>query len=1138
MSKVLGLDLGTNSIGWAIVDEGEKIILGVGSRIFPAGVNELGKGESEVSKNASRTQSRGIRKQHFRRRLRKRLLLRELTKNGLCPVQFKQVSIWSSNEVFESIEFKNWVKLNPYELRARAVKEKIDLYELGRIFYHLIQHRGFLSNSRNAGAQNNEKSVIFTGDPKTGKSGITETQKELKRKSTLGEYLNAIKPQENRPFKHLEERVRNRYTTRQMYIDEFEKIWSVQEKYYPELDHSLKTLIGGRKKEGYKNDGVLFHQRPLRSQKHLIGKCSFEPKKNKCRVSAMPFEEFRVYQWVNTVDCNNERLTDSDREALVKKLFSTEKTSFKALRKEIGKLSSDFQFNYKDDDKILGTYTISQLSSKKYFGKKWFNFSEKEQEDIWHVLLDFEDRDKLKSFALNKWGFSEESADQISKFNLKDGYGNLSLKAINNILPFLKIGYTYDKAVALGGVRNAFGNKWFQLSPSEKTLIVDTTLDIISESKKGGFIEQLKSFLVDEYGMNEKQLKKLYHHSATINKSKIYDKLPLGLKADKEIQSIRNPIVITALFELRKLVNTLIEEYGPFDMIKVEMARDLKISKTKRNAIRREQKRLERENDRIKIELNHLGQRITHVNILKYKLWEECNKTCPYTGINIGPSELFTNNVQIEHIQPWSRSLNDSFMNKTLCFANENNAKGNKTPYEFYMKQSKEKWEQVKRQALSCFKNKEHYPNAYAKFKQFVKTEFDDDFVSRQLNDTRYISKEAKNYLSKVCQHVQVSPGQVTSHLRHHWGLNSILNDENTKSRDDHRHHSIDALVLACTKQSYLQELSLWNKYDRAGMRNFNAPWPNFYEDAKMATNEILVSHKKSDRVISTRTSISEKKGVIYKNKGVSVRGQLHKESVFGKRSDIKTGKQAFHIRKPLLNLTKKKQIEKIVDPAIKKLIYKRIEEEGGFEKSDTIPKTAFFETGENGELIPKLFLPNKNGMPVPIKKVRMMENIGRAEQLKNNINQHVNPKNNHHVLIYRDEKGDLNEEVVTFWTAVERKKQGIPVIQLPNPEAESPLPTEIVASLQINDLFLLNLDDSEIDWEEPNYELLTRHLYRVQKLSSKFYEFRLHSEAKIDKKSLPYYARIQSFGSGKTGWLTYNPIPVKIGVDGTISRK
>ncbi len=592
MAKILGLDLGTNSIGWAIIDKDK--ILGIGSRIFPEGVVNLGEGEGkETSKNASRTDDRGTRRQFFRRRLRKRYLLRELAKNKMCPINYASVKLWNQKEIFNNENLQKWLKLNPYELRAKAINEKITLEELGRIFYHMIQRRGFQSNSRSVGADNNEKSVIFKGDLKAGKIGIGETTQSIESNKTLGAYLNEIYPKDNEPFSGSLERIRNRYTTRQMYVDEFETIWEYQKTHYQELTDDLKTIFGGRKKDGHTEDGVLFHQRPLRSQKHLVGHCTFEPKKTKCPISAIPNELRRIYEWLNTLKCDlageNVNITEVDRNKILKLLFSKEKVNFKDIRKSINRLDGYYQFNYKDDDKIYGSHTISNLSNKKFFGQQWFELSDKEQEDIWHVLYNFDDRDKLKQYAIDKWNFTDEKADKISKFNLKDGYAQLSRKAITNILPFLKLGFTYDIAVALGGVKNALTEKWDDYGQ----FMLDNVPEIVRSNFKGGYIEPLKAMLKAECKVTDKQLLKLYHHSSAIEAGRLLDKLPVNLEADREIQRIKNPVVITALFEIRKLVNEVIEDYGKPDEIKVELARDLKISKSKRHDIRQEQKRLE-----------------------------------------------------------------------------------------------------------------------------------------------------------------------------------------------------------------------------------------------------------------------------------------------------------------------------------------------------------------------------------------------------------------------------------------------------------------------------------------------------------------------------------------------------------------
>jgi len=1126
MAKILGLDLGTNSIGWALIDNRLNKILGVGSRIFPMGVENLGDGDGEISKNASRTGARGVRRQFFRRRLRKKILLKALSENSMCPMVVKDFEDWKKTKEFPSEKLANWFALNPYELRQKALCEKLSLEEIGRIFYHLIQRRGFLSNSRKGGS---DDGAIFKGNPKEGKIGITETQESIQDK-TLGAYLFEIYPKENQPFQDCLERIRNRYTTRKMYIDEFELIWNKQSQFHKELTEDLKTKFGGRKLDGYKEDGILFHQRPLRSQKHLVGNCSFEPTKTKCPISAIPFEQFRVWQWVNTVEYNGKKISQEEKEKIVEFLYTNEKPDFKKIRKVIGKESAEFKFNYKDDDKIVGTHTISNLSNKKYFGKNWFEFSEKEQEDIWHVLYFFDSKSNLKKYALEKWNFTEEQAIEIAKFNTadknkKNGYSSLSRKAISNILPFLQIGFTYDVAVVLGGIKNVFGSDWEKLSEDKRNYLIDNVEGIVRSKTKGGFIDVIKDILRNDYGVLDNQMRKLYHHSATIDVTQLLEKLPLGAAADKEIQKIKNPIVITALFELRKLVNELIEEHGKIDEIKVEMARDLKISKSQRNKIRREQKRLEKENDRVKERLKEEGQRITHDNILLYKLWKECKKTCPYTGNPIPLHKLFTGEIQIEHIHPWSRSLNDSFSNKTLCYADENRKKGDKTPFEFYGSDELD-WSARKERALKLFSDTKEYPNAYQKFKRFVQQKFDDDFSSRQLNDTRYISKEAKDYLSKICKTIIVSPGQATSNLRQKWGMNNILNDENEKTREDHRHHAVDALVMACTKVSYIQELAKWNRYNRnSELKNFPLPWETFRKDAEVAVEKILISHKKVSNDITIRTHTTEKNGVKYRNIGVAARGQLHKETVFGKRTF--NGEEAFHVRKPIESLETAKQIDKVVDESTRLLILKRVNELGGFVK-DKVPANTFFIVDENGIKQPQIFLPNKNGAPVPILKVRVKENISGAEKLKENVNQWVNPRNNHHVLIYKDDKGNLKEDVVTFWTVVERKRTGQSTYQLPIDGKE------IITTLHINDMFLLGLNEDEINWENPDYDVSKEHLYRIQKLTSGDYFFRKHKSSTITDDD---YKQIRGFGEGKTGWFTFNPIKVKISVSGKIQK-
>ena len=203
----------------------------------------------------------------------------------------------------------------------------------------------------------------------------------------------------------------------------------------------------------------------------------------------------------------------------------------------------------------------------------------------------------------------------------------------------------------------------------------------------------------------------------------------------------------------------------------------------------------------------------------------------------------------------------------------------------------------------------------------------------------------------------------MTATLRHHWGLNSILNlEDDTKTRDDHRHHAVDALVMACSTRSHLQELSKRNRYHKNyDLKDFPDPWLNFRQDAENAVAQILVSHKKQKNLLTVRTHSTKKNGVLHKNIGVAARVQLHLDTIYGKRKDVFTKELSYHIRKPL-KLLSAADIPKIVDLEIRKIIYKRIKEIGiGINTKDKKP---IVKTKEEKNIFTELlndsfFLPN-----------------------------------------------------------------------------------------------------------------------------------------------------------------------------------
>ncbi|HMP94259.1 MAG TPA: type II CRISPR RNA-guided endonuclease Cas9, partial [Phnomibacter sp.] len=540
-----------------------------------------------------------------------------------------------------------------------------------------------------------------------------------------------------------------------------------------------------------------------------------------------------------------------------------------------------------------------------------------------------------------------------------------------------KQGKIYNEAVVLAGLQKAFGAaRWQQMSATEKQAIEDTVEGLLHTDGKGTIKQKVRQYLADAYKLTEQQLNKLYHHSDVSN-IVTTGQFPTE---DAEIEKIKNPVVMAALFEVRKLVTALIKEYGHPDEIRVEMARELKAGKAKRDEIRLKQYENEKANNEAKKILDEYNKPHTRTNVRKILLYKEIEKVAGSAVNPFNPAQTFNierlfedGYVQIEHIVPYSISLDDSMGNLTLCDADTNRAKGNKTPAQFFGADPAA-WEAHKKQIFKIL--------PYQKAKRFVDDRAHqlEGFIQRQLNDTRYIAKFAKEFLKHVCPRVTISQGAATSQLRHVWGLNSLLsnnyvispalegecvvaiNQKNElvpssarlwqwsegdkinkaseaelrkmgrvlwgyasqgtfypyKSRDDHRHHAVDALVIACTKTSYLQQLSTYNArvgYEAAAAQaaQFPVPWPTYYNDCRQAINAILVSNKKQNKVLTkVRKALFDKasgKPLIIDGKrrygaGIAARGALHKATLFGRYINQNDANPYYHIRKRLDKLS------------------------------------------------------------------------------------------------------------------------------------------------------------------------------------------------------------------------------------------
>ena len=418
--KTLGLDIGTNSIGWGIVDENLGKIENCGVYIFPEGVKKE-KG-NESSKAAERTSYRLARRTKFRRKLRKYETLKILIQNDMCPLTLDELEMWRREKKYPtSTKFIEWCRTDedknwePYFLRKKCAEQKVEKHELGRALYHLAQRRGFLSNRKDISQENDGKV----------NSEINEISMK-KGDLTLGQYFYQQK--------QAGIKVRGCYTSRKMhYEEEFNKICEIQN-----LSDDLKSHLYN----------AIFFQRKLKSQKFLVGKCTFERDKPRAPISHFEFEEYRMLAFINNIkvakntseddDFALSELTETEKKIIEPLFYRKSNFDFKVISKKLKGKNEYWKFNYREDTTVAACPVSAALMD--IFGDNWkeVQISKYDIQDIWHVLFDFDDDQKLYDFAVNKLSLSTEQAEKFCKIHLQQGYCNLSLKAIRKIVPFLR----------------------------------------------------------------------------------------------------------------------------------------------------------------------------------------------------------------------------------------------------------------------------------------------------------------------------------------------------------------------------------------------------------------------------------------------------------------------------------------------------------------------------------------------------------------------------------------------------------------------------------------------------------------------------------------------------------------------------
>ena len=1133
MERILGIDTGTNSLGWAIVDKVDSAyqLVAKGTNIFSEGV-KIEKG-IESSKAAERTEHRSIRKHYWRRKIRKIRLLTILSENKLCPpLKAEDLRQWRLKKVYPQDEyFMEWQRtedkanVNPYKFRYICLTQKLDLTDitqrfiLGRALYHINQRRGFLSNRK-------ESTKESEGAVKEGISSLSENMKAAGCEY-LGEYFYQLYQKG--------ERIRNHYTARKdHYLKEFKAICAKQE-----LDADLVSKL----------EHAIFDQRPLKSQKGQVGSCTFEKGKSRCPSSHPLYEDFRMYSFVNNIKVQvntifekGERyLSDEEKQKIIPLFKRKSKRTFPfedIAKKLAGKNNycyyktgeeKPYLFNYQMDTLVSGSPVNAQL--EEIFGDDWLTSvcevytlaKDKTRfqimNDVWHALFYFDDEDKLKEFAKNRLQLSDEDAEKFSKISIPNDYAALSLKAIRKVIPYLRnYGLIYSEAVFLANLVEVLPQHVWGIKEMREAAI-ENVIDVMHSYDKnnvdGITLEScVKAFLKDRYQVSDEMLKKLYHPSMIElyprqrpNEDGVFQ---LG---SPRISSVKNPMAMHSLFRLRKVVNLMLKKgyINPDTKIHIEFSRDLNDA-NRRWAIQTWQRENEKDRERCRKEIEKYISTPSDTDILKYQLWEEQNHKCLYTGEEIRITDFLGDNPKydIEHTIPRSAGGDSTKMNLTLCSSRYNrDEKKTKLPTQLVVHDDileriqdwKERYEELEKQirkiSTKGAASKEEKDAKIrrrhllslrrdywrGKYQRFTMTEVPEGFSRRQGTDISVISRYARMYLRSVFKQVYIVKGIATSDFRKMWG---IQEEYTKKERVNHVHHCIDAITIACIGKAEYDKLAQFYhesdeyKQGRGEKPQFEKPWPSFVSDIKQIQDELLIAHYSKDIVPKqAKRYVRDSKGRKVLTQGDTARASLHNDTYYG--AIEVDGEVKYVVRKSLDGL-EEKDVKNIVDGEVRSKVENAILLHGSLKKA--LEETIWMNEDKQ----------------IPIKKVRVFTgSVTRPINIRQQRDQskheykrqyHVQNDRNYMMAIYvgQDKKGKEKREFelvnnITAANFYRRSNDRVPTDNQLVP-IFSKSGYELRYKLKIGTMVLLYESTPEEVWELDRKNLQKR-LYKVTGLSS-----------------------------------------------------
>ena len=756
---------------------------------------------------------------------------------------FLRVGLAASDEALEDLHKTTADDLTPWLLRTDGLNSKLNQRDWARVLLHIAKHRGFKSNRKSeASDEKSEGGKLL--------KGVTGNAKLLREKGyrTIGEMV-----WKDEKFAEHKRNKGGDYSHTVARDD---------------LTLEIKALFEAQRDLGNRFAAEIFEaeyakifasQRPVDDGEiaEMVGDCTFEVGEKRAAKATYSAERFVLLSRLNNlmlIDAGERRVLDAEQRKIIetmayKPATKSSKVTYKQIRKALD-LPASIRFN-------LVQYKSGEV--------------DKAEEDTFAELQAYHKlRDKItKACGELAWGNLTNQPDKLD--------------AIATALTWYK---SDDK------IREILAPE--QLEPALLDAVLALSFDkAVALSLKA--LRKINPFLVQGMIYDKACEAAEYDHTAPTEAQ------PQQFLPYIPTDEVRNPVVLRALTQARKVINAMIRRYGSPAQINIELARELSQPYSERKEIEGKQKEFQAEKERTVKQFNDtFGRDPRGDEFTKFRLWREYNY-CAYTGAYLEPARLLEEGyAEIDHILPYSRSMDDSLNNKVLCTNKANRDKGNKTPYEYLNGASASPhWHEYK------VRIETHKAFRQAKRNRLLRLDFDEiaekEFRERNLNDTRYIARFLQEFLklnlkfanSETKIPVQARNGAVTSFLRAHWGLLKVRADGDL-------HHALDAAVVACTTQGFVKRVSdysrkkeLWTSdiktgdvrqsqtiidtdtgeiiatnYQKKDVRDFPLPWENFRADVKDALNDIFVSRAPTrkatggvhdEKIRSTKLMIGEK---------------------------------------------------------------------------------------------------------------------------------------------------------------------------------------------------------------------------------------------------------------------------------------